>query len=186
MKGSMIEDVFDSYYDSYIDNLQDSVDVYYTCSECGKECLLIVEDDSFGYDYGSIKSTHKQPNTAAHRRSIHIRTLCTSRILTKLTNRTRLIHRTTSNRTHDKYSKNGPNEGQGGHRQHPWGMVSPSTFTSSIYVLGIQAQAWEDPRSTPPGRTAPRSTEGSGRPLPGPTAAFSGRLIARPIFSASS
>ena len=60
MKSSMIEDVFDSYYDSYIDNLQDSVDAYYTCSECGKECLLIVEDDSFGYDYGSIKSTHKQ------------------------------------------------------------------------------------------------------------------------------
>lgn len=60
MKGSMIEDVFDSYYDSYIDNLQDSVDVYYTCSECGKECSLVVEDDSFGYDYGSIKSTHTQ------------------------------------------------------------------------------------------------------------------------------
>ena len=60
MKGSMIEDVFDSYYDSYIDNLQDSVDVYYTCSECGKECFPVVEDDSFGYEYGSIKSTHKQ------------------------------------------------------------------------------------------------------------------------------
>ena len=54
----MIEDVFDSYYDSYIDSLQDSVDVYYTCSECGKECLVIVEDDSFGYDYGSIKSSN--------------------------------------------------------------------------------------------------------------------------------
>ena len=26
MKGSMIEDIFDSYYDSYIDNLQDSGD----------------------------------------------------------------------------------------------------------------------------------------------------------------
>ena len=60
MKGSMIEDVFDSYYDSYIDNLQDSVDVYYICSECGKECLPVVEDDSFGYDYGSIKSTYEQ------------------------------------------------------------------------------------------------------------------------------
>ena len=60
MKGSMIEDVFDSYYDSYIDNLQESVDVHYICSECGKECLPVVEDDSFGYDYGSIKSTHEQ------------------------------------------------------------------------------------------------------------------------------
>ena len=56
----MIEDIFDNYYDAYLDNLQDSVDAYYTCSECGKECLPVVEDDSFGYDYGSIKSTHKQ------------------------------------------------------------------------------------------------------------------------------
>ena len=32
------------HYDSYLDNLQDSVDVYYTCSECGKECLPVVED----------------------------------------------------------------------------------------------------------------------------------------------
>ena len=60
LRGPMIEDIFDNCYDSYIDNLQDSVDAYYTCSECGKDCLVIVEDDSFGYDYGSIKSTHKQ------------------------------------------------------------------------------------------------------------------------------
>lgn len=60
MKDSMIEDIFDSYYDPYLDSLQDSVDVYYTCSKCGKECFPVVEDDSFGYDYGSIKSTHNQ------------------------------------------------------------------------------------------------------------------------------
>lgn len=60
MKYSMIEDIFDNYYDYYIDNLQDSVDVSYTCSKCGKERFPVVEDDSFGYDYGSIKSTHKQ------------------------------------------------------------------------------------------------------------------------------
>ena len=66
MSYSLIEDIYDYEYDKYLDNLQNIVEdsayyyYYYVCSCCNKECNPIVIDDSFGYDYGSISSTHKQ------------------------------------------------------------------------------------------------------------------------------
>ncbi len=63
MSNSLIEDIYDYEYDKYLDNLQNIVEdsaYYYVCSCCNKECNPVVIDDSFGYDYGSISSTHKQ------------------------------------------------------------------------------------------------------------------------------
>ena len=62
MNYSLIEDIYDYEYDKYLDNLQNIVEDSqdYVCSCCNKECNPIVIDDSFGYSYGSINSTHKQ------------------------------------------------------------------------------------------------------------------------------
>ena len=63
MSYSLIEDIYDYEYDKYLDNLQNIVEdsaYYYVCSCCNKECSPVVIDDSFGYDYGSINSTHMQ------------------------------------------------------------------------------------------------------------------------------
>ena len=63
MSYSLIEDIYDYEYDKYLDNLQNIVEdsaYYYICSCCNKECNPIVIDDSFGYNIGSISSTHNQ------------------------------------------------------------------------------------------------------------------------------
>jgi len=59
---SLIEDIYDYEYDKYLDNLQNIVEdsQYCICSCCNKECKPVVIEDSFGYDYGSISSTHNQ------------------------------------------------------------------------------------------------------------------------------
>ena len=61
MNNSLIEDIYDYEYDKYMDNLQNIVEDSqdYVCSCCNKECNPIVIDDSYGYEYGSISSTHK-------------------------------------------------------------------------------------------------------------------------------
>ena len=62
MSYSLIEDIYDYEYDKYLDNLQNIVEDSqdYVCSCCNKECNPIVRDDSFGYNIGSISSTHNQ------------------------------------------------------------------------------------------------------------------------------
>ena len=62
MSYSLIEDIYDCEYDKYLDNLQNIVEDSqdYVCSCCNKECNPIVRDDSFGYNIGSISSTHNQ------------------------------------------------------------------------------------------------------------------------------
>lgn len=60
---SFIDDIYNDYdFDRYLDKIQDFVEdsaYYYVCSCCNKECNPIVRDDSYGYEYGSISSTHK-------------------------------------------------------------------------------------------------------------------------------
>lgn len=61
MSNSLIEDIYDYEYDKYMDNLQNIVEDSqdYVCSCCGMPCDILVDDESFGFEYGSEISTQQ-------------------------------------------------------------------------------------------------------------------------------
>ena len=59
---SFIDDIYNDYdFDRYLDKIQDFVEdsCEFVCSSCGCMCSPTTIDDSYGYEYGSISSTHK-------------------------------------------------------------------------------------------------------------------------------
>lgn len=58
---SLIEDIYDYEYDKYMDNLQNIVEDSqdYVCSCCGLPCDILVDDESFGFEFGSEISTQQ-------------------------------------------------------------------------------------------------------------------------------
>ena len=61
---SLIEDIYDYEYDKYMDNLQNIVEDSqdYVCSCCGLPCDILVDDESFWFEYCSEISTQQDVN----------------------------------------------------------------------------------------------------------------------------